>query len=216
MDLVYYFIDLLANFDQHLRLWLQAHGAWAVAILALIVFAETGLVVFPFLPGDSMLFIVGVFCGAGLMDLTLVAPVLVAAAIAGDALNYAIGRGCGATLMHRLPLVRRGHEHTHRWFDRHGPRTIVIARFVPVLRTFAPFAAGFARMNWSVFTKWNVLGAMLWVGSLTGLGWFVGDLPLVRDNLSRVILAIIAISLLPLVWSGVSKHWRRAQRVAPD
>jgi membrane-associated protein len=191
MELVSYFVDLLAHFDQHLRHWLQAHGMWAIAILALIVFAETGLVFFPFLPGDSMLFIVGVFCGAGLMDLHLVAPALIAAAI---------------TLMHRLPMVRRGHEYTHRWFERHGPRTIVIARFVPVLRTYAPFAAGFGRMDWALFTRWNVLGAILWVGSLTALGWLFGDLPLIRDNLSKAILVIVVVSLLPLVVSGVSRR----------
>jgi membrane-associated protein len=199
VDVLSFFVDLLANFDSHLRHWLQTHGAWAIAILALIVFAETGLVVFPFLPGDSMLFIVGVFCGAGLMDGWLVAPVLVAAAIAGDALNYGIGRGCGQALMQRLAMVRRGHEYSHRWFERHGPRTIVIARFVPLLRTFAPFAAGFGKMSWAVFTRWNIVGAVLWVGSLMGLGWMFGDLPLIRDNLSKAILAIVVISLLPLL-----------------
>ncbi len=201
VDIFSFFVDLLANFDTHLRHWLQVHGAWAIAILALIVFAETGLVVFPFLPGDSMLFIVGVFCGSGLMDLWLVAPVLIAAAISGDALNYAIGRSSGTALMQRLPMVRRGHEYSHRWFERHGPRTIVIARFVPLLRTFAPFAAGFGRMSWTVFTRWNIIGAVLWVGSLTALGWSFGDLPIIRDNLSTAILVIVLVSLLPLVAS---------------
>ncbi len=205
MEVVSYFVDLLANFDDHLKQWLLLYGAWALAIVALIVFAETGLVFFPFLPGDSMLFIVGVFCGAGWMDLWLVVPVLIGAAILGDALNRVIGLGCGAWLMQRLPSVRRSHDRTRLYFDRYGPSTLVIARFVPVLRTFAPFAAGFGHMPWRIFTRYNVLGAVIWVGSLTGLGYLLGDLPWIRDNLSKAILLIVVVSLLPLLagrWLG--------------
>ncbi len=198
MDLLSFFTDLLVNFDTHLRLWCQTYGMWTVAILALIIFAETGLVLFPFLPGDSMLFIVGVFCGAGVMDYAVVAPALVAAAVLGDLLNYCIGRGCGDAVMRRFPAVGRGHAHAQSFFARYGPRTIVIARFVPVLRTFAPFAAGFGRMAQGQFTRYNVFGALLWVLSLTALGALLGDLPVVRQNLSRAILVVVALSLLPL------------------
>lgn len=198
MELFNFFADLLVNFDSFLRYWCEAYGTWTVAILALIIFAETGLVVFPFLPGDSMLFIVGVFCGAGMLNYALVAPALVTAAILGDALNYAIGQRSGATIMRLIPAASRGHAHALDFFARHGPRTVVIARFVPVLRSFAPFAAGFGRMRPALFTRYNVLGALLWVLSLTGLGALLGDMPLVRDNLSRVILVVVAMSLLPL------------------
>lgn len=198
MELLNFFADLLVNFDVFLRHWCEAYGAWTVAILALIIFAETGLVVFPFLPGDSMLFIVGVFCSAGLLNYLLVAPALIAAAVLGDALNYAIGRRCGAGIMRRFPAAARGHDHAQAFFARHGPRTVVIARFVPVLRSFAPFAAGFGRMGQTLFTRYNVAGALLWVLSLTALGALLGDLPLIRTNLSKAILAVVALSLLPL------------------
>lgn len=199
MEVITFFTDLLVNFDAHLRQWCEAYGAGAVAILALIIFAETGLVMFPFLPGDSMLFIVGVFCGAGLLPYGLAASALIAAAVLGDALNYAIGRRFGAGLVRRFAAAARGHAQAQAYFERNGARTVVIARFVPVLRTFAPFAAGFSRMPWAQFTRWNVLSALVWVLSLTGLGLLVGDLPMIRKNLSSAILVVVAISLLPLL-----------------
>jgi membrane-associated protein len=198
VDIALYFIDLLANFDEHLAHWCAAYGPWAVAILALIVFAETGFFFFPFLPGDSMLFIVGVFCGTALLDFRLIAPVLVLCAVLGDAVNFAIGKHCGAALLRRFPGLRGGHRHASGYFARHGARTIVIARFVPVLRGFAPFAAGFSRMEGGVFTRYNVVGASLWVVVLMGLGYVFGDMAIVRQNLSKAILAIVALSLLPL------------------
>lgn len=205
MDLLTYFVDLLANFDEHLTYWCASYGTWAIAILALIVFAETGLVVFPFLPGDSMLFIVGVFCGAGLLDYAAVVPALIAAAVLGDALNYLIGCRCGAALVGRFTAVAHGHAYAKRYFEHHGPRTIVIARFVPVLRTFAPFAAGFGRMKGKVFAQYNVGGAALWVVSLTALGVAFGDLDIIKNNLSRAILAIVALSMVPLLWGRLRR-----------
>lgn len=210
MDILAYFVDLLAHFDRHLTHWCTAYGAWAIGILALIVFAETGLVVFPFLPGDSMMFIVGVFCGAGMLDYGAVVPALVAAAVLGDSVNYLIGRRSGAALVGRFGAVARGHAHASRYFERHGARTIVLARFVPVLRTFAPFAAGFGRMEGALFMRYNAGGAALWVVSLTGLGLAFGDLEIVRQNLGRAILAIVALSLLPLVWGQVRARRHRA------
>lgn len=194
-----YFADLLAHFDKHLQHWCLTYGVWVVAILALIIFAETGFVFFPFLPGDSMLFIVGVFCGAGMIDYKLVIPALIAAAVAGDAVNFVVGKYCGTMLLRRFPRLEIGCGQANRYFSRHGARTIVIARFVPVLRCFAPFAAGFGRMDQQVFARFNVIGAALWVVSLIGLGMFFGDMEIIRKNLSKVILAIIVISLTPLL-----------------
>lgn len=182
-----------------IQYWATAYGTWAVAILALIVFAETGFVFFPFLPGDSMLFIVGVFCGAGMMDYKLVIPSLIAAAVAGDAMNFILGKYFGAVLLRRFSRLERGHGQANHYFSRHGPRTIVIARFVPVLRSFAPFAAGFGRMDPKVFTRFNVMGALLWVVLLVGLGMTFGDVQIIRKNLSAAILAIIGASFLPLL-----------------
>ena len=210
MDVLFYFVDLLANFDQHLQHWCVAYGPWAVGILALIVFAETGFVFFPFLPGDSMLFIVGVFCGPGLLDYKLVVPLLVASAVLGDALNFLVGKHCGAFLLQRFPTLKVGHRHASSYFGKHGARTIVIARFVPVLRSFAPFAAGFGGMCQRAFTRYNVLGALLWVISLTGLGMVFGDTAIVKANLSKVILAIVGISLLPLVLGRIKATLNKA------
>lgn len=206
MDILTYFIDLLANFDQHLTHWCVNYGAWAIAIVALIVFAETGLVVFPFLPGDSMLFIVGVFCGAGLLHYAAVVPALITAAVLGDSLSYLIGRRCGSAWIARFTVIAHGHAHAQRYFARHGPRTVVLARFVPVLRTFAPFAAGFGHMDRKVFLRHNVSGAVLWVVSLTALGVAFGDLEVIRHNLSLAILAIVGLSLVPLWWGILRRH----------
>ena len=210
MDVLIYFVDLLANFDKHLQHWCAAYGLWAVGILALIMFAETGFVFFPFLPGDSMLFIVGVFCGAGLLDYKLVIPLLVASAVLGDALNFLIGKHCGSFLLRKFPRLQGGHRHADSYFGKHGARTIVIARFVPILRSFAPFAAGFGGMCQRVFTRYNVLGALLWVISLTGLGMIFGDTAVVKTNLSKVILAIVAVSLLPLVFERIRATLNKA------
>lgn len=203
MDVLIYFVDLLANFDRHLQHWCAAYGPWAVGILVLIMFAETGFVFFPFLPGDSMLFIVGVFCGAGLLDYKLVIPLLIAAAVLGDALNFLIGKHCGSFLLRKFPRLQGGHCHANSYFCKHGARTIVIARFVPILRSFAPFAAGFGGMCQRVFTRYNVFGAALWVMSLTGLGMLFGDTAIIKQNLSKAILGIVVISLVPLLFERV-------------
>ncbi|MFG6439813.1 VTT domain-containing protein [Roseateles sp. LKC17W] len=205
MDIPLYFIDLLANFDKHLQHWCTAYGIWALAIVALIMFAETGFVFFPFLPGDSMLFVIGIFCGAGVMDFKLVIPVLITAAVAGDAVNFVIGRHCGSMLLRHLPRLEGGHRQAQNYFCKHGVRTIVMARFIPVLRGFAPFAAGFGRMRQSTFTQYNVMGAVLWVVSLIGLGMAFGDLAIIRQNLSKAILGIIVLSLVPLVFERLTR-----------
>jgi membrane-associated protein len=215
MDIPLFFVDLLANFDKHLEHWCTAYGIWALAILALIIFAETGFVFFPFLPGDSMLFIIGVFCGAGMMDYKLVIPVLMAAAVAGDAVNFVVGKYFGAMLLRRFPGLEKGRCQANYYFSRHGARTIVLARFIPVLRGFAPFAAGFGRMDQRTFTRFNVIGAALWVISLVGLGIVFGDMEIIRKNLSKTILAIIAISLLPLLIEQLRRR-RISAAASPD
>lgn len=199
MNIPYYFVDLLSNFDAHLQYWCATYGLWTLAILALIIFAETGFVFFPFLPGDSMLFIVGVFCGAEILDYRLVVPVMISAAVMGDAVNFFIGQRCGHTLLRRFPRLQGGYDKANQYFAKHGARTIVIARFVPVLRGFAPFVAGFGRMRQKTFTQYNVIGAALWVVVLVGLGMAFGDIPIIQQNLSKAILLIIVISLIPVV-----------------
>jgi len=200
VDLARHLIDLLLHLDRHLNTLIQDFGPWTYLILFLIVFCETGLVVTPFLPGDSLLFAVGTFAATGSLDLGLTLGLLSVAAIAGDTVNYAIGyrvgprvfRGEGSRLFNRDHLDR-----THRFYERHGAKTIVIARFVPIVRTFAPFVAGIGQMRYGRFVAYNVAGGLLWIGSLTLGGYAFGNIPVVRKNFSLVVLAIIVLSILP-------------------
>ena len=200
MDLLRAGVDLLLHLDRHLHAVIQDYGVWTYLILLLIVFCETGLVVTPFLPGDSLLFAVGTFAAAGALDVWLVSVLLIAAAVVGDAVNYAIGAAVGPRVFRRDDvrfLNRRHLERTHAFYERYGPVTIVIARFVPIVRTFAPFVAGIGRMTYVRFAIYNVAGAVLWVVLLVGAGYLFGNIPVVRRNFSLVILAIIVISILP-------------------
>lgn len=182
----------------------QSLGIWAYVILFLIIFCETGLVVFPFLPGDSLLFAVGAVTalpGAGL-DLGWICAVLIVAAISGDALNFSIGSWAGRRYVGvgKIPLVRQDHVlRTQKYFAKHGGKTIIFARFIPIVRTYAPFVAGVASMPYSRFSFFNVIGALLWIGALTPLGYYFGNRPWVRNNFELVVLAIIIISILPAV-----------------
>ena len=188
---------------------------WTYLILFLIVFCETGLVVTPFLPGDSLLFAVGTFAAAGALDVWLIAGLLLVAAVVGDAVNYAIGAAVGPRVFRRENvrfLNRRHLERTHEFYERYGPVTIVIARFVPIVRTFAPFVAGIGRMTYTRFAIYNVAGAVLWVGLLVGAGYLFGNIPIVRRNFSLVILAIIGLSVLP----GVVEFVRQRRRAPGD
>ena len=196
MDFALYLLDFILHVDKHLQAFVQAYGAWVYALLFLIIFVETGLVVMPFLPGDSLLFVVGTLCGAGLMNLPLVMALLVAAAILGDQTNYTIGRHFGPKVFQwensRL-FNRNAFNQAHAFYERHGGITIILARFMPFIRTFAPFVAGVAEMNRATFTAYNVIGALIWVVGLTTVGYLFGNLPFVQQHLSKIIWALILI-----------------------
>lgn len=202
--------DLFLHLDRHLGEIIGQYGVWTYAILVLIVFCETGLVVTPFLPGDSLLFAAGSLAalGAGL-DPLLLFLLLTAAAIAGDTVNYWVGAWLGKGVTEgRYRFIRRDYlDRTHRFYERHGGKTIVLARFVPIIRTFAPFVAGVGTMTYSRFLAYNVLGAVAWVGLFVWAGYFFGNLPVVKENFSMVILAIIALSMIP-IGVEVLKAWR--------
>ncbi len=201
MELLKDALDFFLHLDRHLAEIIGRYGLWTYAILALIIFAETGLVVTPFLPGDSLLFAAGAFAGLGSLDPWVLFILLSAMAIAGDTLNYWVGAWVGPrAFTGEYRWLRREYlERTHAFFERHGGKTIVLARFVPIVRTFAPFVAGVGTMSYPRFLAYNVFGGILWVGLFVWAGYFFGNLPVVRDNFTLVILAIIAISVLPMV-----------------
>jgi len=211
MEFIAGFFDLLLHLDRHLLWVLQHYGVWIYALLFAIVFVETGLVVAPFLPGDSLLFVVGTLAAAGGLDVFIVGGVLIAAAILGDSLNYAIGKYLGPKVFQRPDgrFFKREHlDRTHAFYDRHGGKTVVIARFVPIVRTFAPFVAGIGRMPYPRFLTYNIGGAVLWVVSLVGAGYFFGNVPFIKNNLTAVILGIIVLSLVPVI----VETWRHRRR----
>jgi len=194
--------DLTVNLDDHLAAFVAQHGVWVYALLFAVVFTETGVVVMPFLPGDSLLFVTGALAAAGGMDIVTVMGVLVAAALTGDNTNYWIGRWAGPKVFRAesSPWFSRRHlERTHAFYERHGGKAIILARFVPIMRTYVPFVAGIGTMTYARFLGFSVLGALLWVVSLCLAGYWFGNLPLVKDNLGFVILAIIAVSVSPIV-----------------
>ena len=208
MDTVSSLFDLLLHIDKTMLQFIADHGNWIYALLFVIIFSETGLVFANFLPGDSLLFVAGAICAMGKMDLPTVMALLALAAITGDAVNYSIGRWFGQALIHRTKLVSPERmAYTQGFFDRYGGQTIIIARFLPIARTMAPFVAGFARMNPRKFFMFNVSGGLLWVVSLTTAGYLFGNLPFVRDHLTAVIIGIIIVSLLPGLFA-----WFRARR----
>jgi membrane-associated protein len=207
MDLMWTLVDVVLHLDRHLSEIIQQYGVWTYLILFLIVFCETGLVVTPFLPGDSLLFAVGTFAALRALDLGLVMLLLAAAAIVGDSVNYAIGARVGPRVFRQegVRFLNRKHlERTHEFYERYGAKTIVIARFVPIVRTFAPFVAGIGLMSYPRFLFYNVAGALLWIVSLVMGGYLFGNIPVVRRNFSLVIFAIIVLSILP----GIIEVWR--------
>jgi membrane-associated protein len=202
MDLVLWFWDLVVHLDSHLASFVAEHGAWVYALLFAIVFCETGLVVTPFLPGDSLLFVAGGVAAVGGMDFWTVMLTLVAAALCGDNVNYWVGRWAGPKLFSKF-INAKHLERAHAFYERHGGKTIILARFVPIVRTYAPFVAGVGRMPYARYLAFCVAGALLWVGSLCTAGFFFGNLPVVRNNLTAVILLIVFLSILPglLAWA---------------
>lgn len=194
------FADLVLHLDKHLVFFVQQYGDWVYALLFAIIFTETGVVIAPFLPGDSLLFVAGALCVTEGMSLPLLMVLLIVAAILGDAVNYSVGRWFGDALVHRTRLISPEKlQYTQQFFEKHGPKTIVIARFLPIVRTMAPFVAGFSGMEAKRFLTYNVSGGILWVVSLTVAGYLFGNIPLVKNNLTAVILIIIFLSTLPVI-----------------
>ena len=205
-------IDFILHIDQHLVALSAEYGVWIYAILFLIIFCETGLVVTPFLPGDSLLFAAGGIAALGEMNIHLMVALLLVAAILGDAVNFAIGKYFGARLFANpdSKIFRRAYlDKTHAFYEKHGGKTIIIARFVPIVRTFAPFVAGMGNMHYGRFIRYNIIGAILWVVLFSYAGYFFANIPLVKNNLALVLAAIIVISVLPGVIEVV-----RARRAA--
>lgn len=195
MELIALLIDFVLHVDRHIGEFVQSHGTWVYALLFAIVFVETGVVLMPFLPGDSLLFITGAMCGAGLMDLPLAMGVLLVAAILGDQCNYLIGRRVGVRVFswNNRWFNRRAFDQAHAFYQRYGAITLVLARFMPFVRTFAPFVAGVADMERTRFTLFNVVGALIWVVGLCGAGFLFGNLEVVRKNLQIIIWALILV-----------------------
>lgn len=214
MEIIAFLIDFILHVDQHLQTFVQNYGAWVYALLFLIIFTETGVVVMPFLPGDSLLFVVGTLCGAGLMSLPLAMGLLVVAAVLGDQVNYSIGRYFGPKVFQwensRL-FNRNAFNQAHAFYERYGGITIILARFMPFIRTFAPFVGGVAEMTRTKFTAYNVIGAVIWVVGLTAAGYWFGNLPWVQENLSKIIWAMIIIPGLIALYGGW-KASREAKR----
>src|SRR5690554_5292746 len=222
-------IDFILHIDQYLEVFLQDYGVWVYAILFLIIFVETGLVVMPFLPGDSLLFAAGAFCAGGVNDvgdvaqlnLWMVLVLLIFAAILGARTNYSMGKNIGfRTLQWNVrgkPLVNPKYiQQTNEFYEKHGPKTIIIARFVPIVRTFAPFVAGIGTMSYPKFIRYNVIGALVWVIGLTLLGYFFGNLPFVRNNFETVIFGIIGLSLVPMVVEFIKSRRKRITPGRPE
>jgi membrane-associated protein len=206
-DIVDYLIGFVLHIDQHLDAIISDYGVLTYLILFLIIFMETGLVVTPFLPGDSLLFAAAAFAATGSLNLIVLILLLIAAAILGDATNYFIGHKLGNRLIRTRWVKKEYLDKTHRFYEKHGGKTIIIARFVPIVRTFAPFVAGVGEMSYRRFASFNVIGGVLWVLSFLIAGYFFGNIPFVRQHFGLVIIAIIIISVLPAVvaWFGAHK-----------
>ncbi len=203
-------LDLILHLDTHLLALTNDYGTWVYAILFAIIFAETGLIITPFLPGDSLLFVAGALCGLGALELHYLAPLLMVAAFSGDNTNYWIGRTLGIRLFEKLDgrLIKHQHlDKTHAFYEKHGGKTILFARFLPIIRTFAPFVAGIGEMPYRHFVFFSATGSLAWIGSLTFAGYFFGNIPVVKNNLTLIILGIIVITLLPAI-SEVIRHRR--------
>lgn len=207
MDIVHFLLDFILHIDKHLEAFVVAYGPWVYALLFAIVFVETGVVVMPFLPGDSLLFIVGALCGIGLMSFPIACTVLIVAAILGDQCNYSIGRYLGPKVFQWEDsrfFNKRAFNQAHAFYERYGGVTIILARFMPFIRTFAPFVAGVAEMNRAKFTLFNVVGALIWVLGIGTAGYFFGNLPLVREHLEKIIWGLILVPGLIAIFGA----WR--------
>ncbi len=203
METIKFLIDFILHLEHHLTTIIQNYGAWSYLIVFLIIFCETGLVVTPFLPGDSLLFALGAFAGRGALDPLLLSIILTIAAIVGDTVNYWVGRFLAPKVLQhqKIKFIKQEYiDRTEKFFEKYGGKTIIIARFVPIIRTFAPFMAGVGSMSYPKFLFYNVVGALLWINSLIWAGYFFGSLPFVEKNFEIVILAIIILSLVPVAY----------------
>jgi membrane-associated protein len=212
LELISQFIDILLHLDQHLTWVIQHYGTWVYLILFLIIFCETGLVITPFLPGDSLLFVAGTLAAAGGMDVQVLFGLLVLAAFLGDNTNYWVGRLLGPKLFKhdQSRLLNRKHlERTHAFYAKHGGKTIIFARFLPIIRTFAPFVAGIGHMNYRNFIAFSLIGGLFWISFFVLSGYFFGNIPVVKNNLTLVMLGIILVSIMP----GVIEYLRRRSKI---
>ncbi|WP_341313159.1 DedA family protein [Paraburkholderia sp. IMGN_8] len=215
MDTLLQFANLVLHIDKFLGVFIHEYGAWVYAVLFLIVFCETGLVVLPFLPGDSLLFIGGAFCATGGMNIGLLIVLLLVAAVSGNTVNYMIGRAIGPRVFNsHIPFLERfldrtALQKTHDFYERHGGKTIVLARFIPVVRTFAPFVAGASQMTVSRFQLFNIVGALLWVLLLVLLGYFFGNIPFIRQYLNVIVLVGIGAAVVPVLLGALWKVTRK-------
>jgi membrane-associated protein len=213
LDLLTAFMDIILHLDAHLLALTHQYGMWVYAILFLIIYSETGLVIAPFLPGDSLLFVSGALCGMGALKLEWLVPLLVLAAFSGDNTNYWVGRLVGMRLLKHAGdrLIKREHiDKTHAFYEKHGGKTVILARFLPIIRTFAPFVAGIGMMRYRLFVLFSALGSVAWITSLTVAGYLFGNIPVVKNNLTLIIAGIIVISLLPAV-SEFIRHRKNKQ-----
>lgn len=215
MEFLSYFIDLFINLDQHLSLVIQNYGTLTYLLLFGIIFMETGLVVTPFLPGDSLLFAAGTFAGLGSLHIGILFLLLSLAAILGDTVNYWIGHFIGERAFSgNIRFLKKEYlQRTHEFYERHGGKTIILARFIPIIRTFAPFVAGVGRMSYAHFIAYNVVGGLAWVSLFTFGGYFFGNLHFVQENFSFVVLAIIFISVLPGIYEFLKARFHSSQKV---
>jgi membrane-associated protein len=212
MELISQFIEFFLHLDKHLGAVIQNYGIWTYAILFLIVFCETGLVVTPILPGDSLLFAAGAFAAVGALDPWLLCFLLSVAAVLGDAVNYLIGARIGPKIFHKENvrfLNKKYLKRTHDFYEKHGGKTIIIARFMPIIRTFAPFVAGIGKMTYARFAVYNITGALLWVFSFVLGGYFFGTIPVVKRNFTLVIFAIIFLSILPGIIAFINERRKK-------
>jgi membrane-associated protein len=215
MSIFQLLIDFILHIDQHLNEIIQSFGLWTYAILFAVIFAETGLVITPFLPGDSLLFAAGTFAALGSLNVLILWLVLFAAAVLGDTVNYWVGNKIGPRVFEQdIRFLKREYlEQTQEFYDKHGGKTIVLARFVPIVRTFAPFVAGVGTMSYGRFLTFNVLGAFLWTALFVFLGYFFGNIPIIKENFELAIIGIVLISVIPMVYEWL-KHRSKGKREA--
>ncbi|MFM2344319.1 MAG: hypothetical protein RLZZ210_929 [Pseudomonadota bacterium] len=207
-------INIILHIDKYLAYVLQNYGAWVYAILFFIIFAETGLVVAPFLPGDSLLFLIGAFCASGSMDLWVSLIGLFASAVLGNTCNYYIGRWLGKKVYdtNKYKLIDKQYLYkTEAFFEKHGGKTVVMARFLPIFRTFVPFVAGISKMDARVFQFYNIIGAGIWVLTFVILGYFFGNIPFIKDNLNKIVLFGFALAVVPLIVLAIIKKFKKTK-----